>query len=258
MEHIIIQKIESIKKNVERLEVMQANAVNYVQPYFYNEPGTITVSGTTVTGTNTNFTAADVGRDIFWSPSTGAFVWVGRILVFISATSVTLSTSYSGSAITDQSFHLSTAPGLGTTLYPSALTLSRQTLTFATNVFQIIPWQFLTRNTTDSTTQVPFSITLPTTQVPIPQTGYYVITMYLSFSVATTTAAYMGINGQFSMGRIDNPTILKQIHTYTFVQYFLQGDYFELGLQVAANCDLQTNLERTANQSPYLYVARIA
>lgn len=259
MNNIIIEKIEKLQKDVNRLQVMQSNINNYVyeQPYFINEIGTITVNGTNVTGIGTSFTSSDVGRDVFWSPSTGVFVWVGRILTFISETSVTLSSSYSGSAITNQLFHLSTTPGLGTILYPSTLTVSRQTVAFTANVAQTITWQFLTRNTTNAITQVPFPITLPTTQIVIPQAGYYMITLYTSYSVATQAVMQISINGAFPTSSVGS-VASGQLHSFSAMQYFEQNDYFEINLRYTVTGTLQTNNERTVNQSPYLYVARIS
>ena len=224
--------------------------------YFTTEPGTIAVSGTAVTGTGTSFAATDVGNDLFYSPSAGMYTWIGRIATYTSATSVTLAASYTGATITNSLFHTAFNPG--TILYPSALTLSRGTLNFTANVEQLITWQTLVRNTTSTTTQIPFSITVPTTQITIPQTGYYQISLYVSYSVNSTSAMRISINGQLATARIAL-TATQQLQSYHLMQYFTANDYFEVLLTFfTSSGSIQTNLEKNVNQSPFLYISRIS
>ena len=153
-------------------------------------------------------------------------------------------------------FHTAFNPG--TILYPSALTLSRGTLNFTANVEQLITWQTLVRNTTSTTTQIPFSITVPTTQITIPQTGYYQISLYVSYSVNSTSAMRISINGQLATARIAL-TATQQLQSYHLMQYFTANDYFEVLLTFfTSSGSIQTNLEKNVNQSPFLYISRIS
>lgn len=68
----------------------------------------ITQNTTTITGAGTSFTSADVGKDIFYSPSAGVFTWVGRVSAYTSGTSVTLAANYTGTTLTAQAFYLVT------------------------------------------------------------------------------------------------------------------------------------------------------
>lgn len=64
--------------------------------------GTITVSGTSVTGSGTSFASSDVGKDLF----TSTFGWIGRIASYTSATSVTLAAAYTGTTVSGATFYM--------------------------------------------------------------------------------------------------------------------------------------------------------
>lgn len=68
----------------------------------------ITTNTNTITGASTTFTASDVGKDLFYSPSLSVYTWIGRIASYTSATSVTLAANYGDVTVATAAFYMLT------------------------------------------------------------------------------------------------------------------------------------------------------
>lgn len=132
--------------------------------------------------------------------------------------------------------------------YPAAgLTLTRSGTLAITTAGTTITWQVETRG---------YAISWAGTDVTIPSSGYYQVTMVYSSTVAHTVQARLFVNTvnvafMASMGQ----SSVRQAVTIT--RYFTTGDLVAINLLPNVNTSISVAAENTISESPFLHVVQL-
>ena len=132
--------------------------------------------------------------------------------------------------------------------YPAAgLTLTRSGTLAITTAGTTITWQVETRG---------YAISWAGTDITIPSSGYYQVTMVYSSTVAHTVQARLFVNTvnvafMASMGQ----TSVRQAVTIT--RYFTTGDLVAINLLPNVNTTINVVAENGISESPFLHIVQI-
>lgn len=132
--------------------------------------------------------------------------------------------------------------------YPAAgLTLTRSGTLAITTAGTTITWQTETRG---------YAISWAGTDVTIPSSGYYQVTMVYSSTIAHTVQARLFVNTvnvafMASMGQ----SSVRQAVTIT--RYFTTGDLVAINLLPNVNTTISVAAENTTSESPFLHVVQL-
>lgn len=132
--------------------------------------------------------------------------------------------------------------------YPAAgLTLTRSGTLAITTAGTTITWQVETRG---------YAISWAGTDVTIPSSGYYQVTMVYSSTVAHTVQARLFVNTvnvafMASMGQ----SSVRQAVTIT--RYFTTGDLVAINLLPNVNTTISIAAENAISESPFLHIVQI-
>ena len=95
--------------------------------------------------------------------------------------------------------------------------------------------------------------------ITIPATGWYVISVALTTSAALNDMMYrLNVNGTFlqnrsAIGDVDRATTSAQ-----FMRYFAESDIVQVSVIPSANVNINVNAENTANESPILNIVQLS
>ena len=137
-----------------------------------------------------------------------------------------------------------------TDVHGAVLTLRRTADLAITTASTTITWQAEVRA---------YQITWATTDITIPEDGWYLISLAWRTSVALNDMyVRLVVNGNFvnamaSVGDVDRATGVA-----TFVRFFVSGDIIQINLIPSANVNLLAIAESTTGESPILNVVQLS
>lgn len=180
--------------------------------------------------------------------------WIRDTLKLDSSFISSLITSFEGN-LGFNNWVLSTA----TYSTESFLTLTRTaTLSLTGGVVTNITWQSVTRNSNNGTNfQNPFSITVPTATITMPQSGYYHYSFIAFSDVAATKRFFMTVNGNTTSLNTNDTQASSRYLYFNAMQYFNTGDTLSIGINPSVNIVLSVTGENLTQQSPWFHIAKI-
>jgi hypothetical protein len=141
----------------------------------------------------------------------------------------------------------------------SFITLTRTaTQTFTGGVQTNFTWQSVLFNSDNGTQfQTPFAYTPPSSNIVIPQSGYYTIAFSGVNDVASTKRFFLAVNGNpFVINTNDNQASSARMY-FNITNFFDVGDTISLSMTSSATVVTQVNARNGTNQSPILHVVRV-
>lgn len=141
----------------------------------------------------------------------------------------------------------------------SFITLNRSaTLSLPLNTITVVTWQqnAVRRSNTNTTFQTDFIYSGPSTNITIPQNGYYNVSFSGATDVATTQRYVLQVGGVNMVSAYNG--LSAALWSFSTTQYFTTNQVISLALTaVSAAAVLQVNTEWGLNQSPYLHIVKV-
>lgn len=186
--------------------------------------------------------------------NTGFYTWFRNALNADSTFISSLITSFE-SNLGFNNWLLSTA----TYSTESFLTLTRTaTLSLTGGVVTNITWQTMTRTSNNGTIfQNPFSITLPTATITIPQSGYYLYSFIAFSDVAATKRFFITVNGNTTSLNVNDTQASSRYLYFNAMQYFNTGDTIAIGINPSVTIILSVTGENLTQQSPWFHISKV-
>jgi hypothetical protein len=132
----------------------------------------------------------------------------------------------------------------------AVLTLTRTAVQAITTAGTTIVWQSEIRG---------YQMTWSGSDITIPATGWYVISVALNTSAALNDLFYRinvnGVNVQFrsGIGDVDRNSLSAQ-----FMRYFTESDIVQVNVIPSANVNVNVNAENALQESPILHIVQLS
>jgi hypothetical protein len=129
----------------------------------------------------------------------------------------------------------------------AALTLTRSGTLSITTAGTLITWQTETRNQ---------GFTWATTNITVPTSGYYAMSLTYTASGAHTSSMRLFVN-TVNVAFMTASSVASTRHGFSWVRYFTTDDVVSFNVLPSANVTVSVNAEGVASESPILHIAQL-
>ena len=129
----------------------------------------------------------------------------------------------------------------------AALTLTRSATLAITTAGTLITWQVETRNQ---------GFTWATTNITVPTSGYYAMSLTYNASGTHTSSMRLFVNA-VNVAFMTASSVASTRHGFSWVRYFTTGDVVSFNVLPGTNVTVAVNAEGVASESPILHIVQL-
>jgi hypothetical protein len=129
----------------------------------------------------------------------------------------------------------------------AALTLTRSATLAITTAGTLITWQVETRGN---------GFTWATTDITVPTSGYYTMSLTYTANAAHTSSMRLFVNA-VNVAFMAASALSSVRHGFALTRYFTTGDVISFNVLPSTNVTVAVNAENVASESPILHIAQL-